>query len=202
MALYLGSRKVAGNTTSENLNKDLKNYNVSFDDSGNTENVNDIDGLLTKFKSRLSLGSLFNLIKTGFKILQTNINNMGVSSKKAIPGVLKPFNALSGTKDNMRFYFLPQVPYQIIDPTHVNETYFKELLKYICSNYSNEIINNSTLFFNASPNSQGFSFLHIYGVQNVNSEGLPQYSAGLYLELSGAIITYGTNNYVYFYTRK
>lgn len=69
MALYFGSKKIAGNTTSEPLKNDVKNYTVTFDDSGTTENVNDIDSLLTKFKSKLSLSSLFNLIKTGFKML-------------------------------------------------------------------------------------------------------------------------------------
>lgn len=253
MALYFGSKKIAGNTTSENLKKDLKDYTVSFDDSGTTENVNDIDGLLTKFKSKLSLSSLFNLIKTGFKILNekastymtktmmsktqennenkvptssltytmnqeitknkndieqlnTNINNMGVSSKNAIPGVLKTFKLPSGSSSNSvkstNFYFLPNIGYEVVDPTHSTEVYFKELLKYICSKYSNEMEPDCICFFNARPNSQGFSVLQIYNVKNVNSEGLPQYSTGLFLSLGGSIYTYGTSGYVYFFKTK
>lgn len=105
MALYFGSKKVAGNTTSEPLKNDIKNYTVTFDDSGNTSGISDIDGLLTQFKSKLSISSLFNLIKTGFNILNKNIKKYtfgAISNLDTPEKITEAFNNLSNgiTQDN------------------------------------------------------------------------------------------------------
>lgn len=145
-------------------------------------------------------------LNSDVKQLDTNINNMGTSSKNAIPGVLKTFKLPSGSSSNSvkstNFYFLPNITYEVVDPTHNTEIYFKELLKYICSKYSNEMEPDCVCFFNARPNSQGFSVLQIYNVKNVNSEGLPQYATGLFINLGGDMHIYGTSSYIYFFKTK
>lgn len=126
---------------------------------------------------------------------------MGNSTANAIRGAIKSFSNKTGSEETY-FYFLPKVPYKTIDSTHVNETYFKELLKWICSNYKNQINNNSILFFNANPNSQGWCILHIYDISAVDSNGLPQYAGGCYMSLSATLCLFGTSNYSFFYGTK
>lgn len=90
MALYLGSNKVAGNTTSESLNNDLKNYKVTFDDSGTigeSENFTSIIGeiktkglvseILRGVKKALNfLNNAIGTLNTSISNLNNNINNM------------------------------------------------------------------------------------------------------------------------------
>ena len=95
----------------------------------------------------------------------------------------------------LKIHPLPYVHYNLIDPTHTNSVYFKELLKWICRNYPN--LDECRIFIgNACPNSQGICMIHIYDT-NITKDGLPQYSSGMYNTLGNKIILFGTYDYVF-----
>lgn len=96
-----------------------------------------------------------------------------------------------------RIIILPQVLYSTIDETHTDSIYFKELLKWICANYPEKT--NQTYIGTANPNSRGNVFVHIYGTSEVNEDGYPRYSSGLYVAYGGRLLTFGTQEYTYYF---
>lgn len=69
--------------------------------------------------------------------------------------------------------------------------YFKNVLKWICTNYPG--VTNRTWMFNCNPDSQGWSVVFIYSTSDT-VDGLPRYGSGIYIPLTtgtGEIITYG-----------
>lgn len=76
--------------------------------------------------------------------------------------------------------------------------YFKELLKWICINYTNKV---DYLFKGrVAPNSFGSVNIFIYNTDDVDSTtGLPKFSSGTYTQVGGTIYTFGTNNYVFYF---
>lgn len=93
--------------------------------------------------------------------------------------------------------FLPHVPYGLIDSTHTNETYAKAWIKWICTNYPGY---NNTIFLGMfHPNSQGMCIGEIYSTSQKNSSGYPQYCDFLALQCANNLITFGFNNYTWYY---
>lgn len=71
------------------------------------------------------------------------------------------------------------------------DTYFKNVLKWICTNYPG--VSSRTWMFNCNPNSSGWSAIFIYNTDDV-IDGLPRYGSGIYIPLTkgtGEIYTYG-----------
>lgn len=92
---------------------------------------------------------------------------------------------------------LPSVPYQAIDETHEDRTYYKELLKWICTNYPNR---TSVIFVgSACPNSANQVSIRIYDTNKVNSEGYPEYACGMGMTLNGRVIVFGCTSYNYYF---
>lgn len=80
MALYLGSKKVAGNTTSAPLDDDVKDYKVSFDDTGvieETFTVNDV--MVNEIKTGNKLSVILGGIKKVLANILTSITNINSS---------------------------------------------------------------------------------------------------------------------------
>lgn len=78
--------------------------------------------------------------------------------------------------------------------------YFKKLLKWICTNYKG--CTNYKFLITARPNVSGTAIIHIYSTDSVNSEGIPEYSSGLYIPTSnkaGTIQLFGTYSYEYMF---
>lgn len=133
-----------------------------------------------------------------------SINNI-ITNDISYLGSVKPYypsTDLENIDMSTRVYIIPKVNYAKIDPTHTNNIYFKELLKWFAKTYKGKINDYSILIFTAQPNSAGLSMLHIYSLNEVNEEGLPRYTSGFYIDLGGNIITYGTSDYVYFFKTK
>lgn len=79
------------------------------------------------------------------------------------------------------------------DSNAPTDGYFREWLKHICRNYPDAYM--TTFAGRLHPNSTGFGFCFIYSCATVNSDGLPQYSAGAWYPLGGGTIYFGTLNY-------
>lgn len=92
---------------------------------------------------------------------------------------------------------LPQVPYEEIEPTNDTATYLKELLKWICRNFPD--VESGTWIGRGAPNSQGTCIISIYNTNEVNAEGLPRYSDGIYRSISASMSVFNTNDYAYSY---
>ena len=93
---------------------------------------------------------------------------------------------------------LPDVPYDLIEPTHTTEKYLKELLKQICSNYPDE--GGTAVFIGtANPNSRGPVEIHIYQTSDVNSDGYPRYASGQYQSLNRDLVLFGFHNFDQYY---
>ena len=102
---------------------------------------------------------------------------------------------ITGT-DKSRFIILPRVPYSMIDSTHDTSTYFKALLKWICTNYPNK--KGYSFIGLANPNVESNALIHIYDTGAINKEGYPEYSTGLFKDLGGRLCTFGTVSYNYY----
>lgn len=77
-----------------------------------------------------------------------------------------------------------------------NQVYYKNILKWA---YANENHGMKTLLIGVgNPNSLGNLQVQLYGTDGVNNEGMPQYSSGIYIPLSGLPTVFGTNNYSYY----
>lgn len=81
MALYLGGKKVAGNTTSELSNNDLKNFTVTFDDSGIIEESEDFTSIMSNIKSNGLISSIVCNIKKCLNYLNNKINVIDTNLK-------------------------------------------------------------------------------------------------------------------------
>lgn len=112
-----------------------------------------------------------------------------------VNGNLKISKAFLSKFSDNPIYILPYVPFGEIDPTHTTATYLKNLLKWICENYPN--VDKGTWIGAVNPNSCGIALIHVYNTNNVNSEGLPQYSVGFFQNLGNDIFAFSTVNYVY-----
>lgn len=99
----------------------------------------------------------------------------------------------------LKIHPLPYVHYNLVDPTHTDSVYFKELLKWICRNYPN--LDQYRIFIgNACPNSQGVCMIHIYStVTDSLVDGLPYHCSGVYFGLNNVFSTFGTIKGVYYY---
>ena len=102
---------------------------------------------------------------------------------------------ITGT-DKSRFIILPRVPYSMIDSTHDTSTYFKALLKWICTNYPNK--KGYSFIGLTNPNVESNALIHIYDTGAINKEGYPEYSTGLFKDLGGRLCTFGTVSYNYY----
>ena len=100
---------------------------------------------------------------------------------------------------NVSIYFktIGVVHHDLIGSTN-NYEYFKLLLQYICNKYPNH--NYYTFMIVAIPNSQGICLIHIYNTSQINSDGVPQYSSGIFIPLESSFDyeRFGTNNYNYY----
>lgn len=84
------------------------------------------------------------------------------------------------------------------DTSYTSSVYFKALLKWICSNYPNKA--NHTFIGRVSPNSQAYASIYIYDTSKIDAtSGLPEYSSGSYVQISGNIYTFGTYNYAFYF---
>ena len=141
MALYLGSKKVAGNTTSESLDDDVKDYKVTFDDSGEVDGITDMDTFMSSFKSKLQLANLFSIIKAGFKIIKDNIANLTTSSIKSTDteGLLGTKNADVITQD-----LIDEIANRVVNELVTNQNLTNTLSNYVSKiMISTSIENNS-----------------------------------------------------------
>ena len=127
MALYLGSKKVAGNTTSESLDNDVKDYKVTFDDSGEVDGITDMDTFMSSFKSKLQLENLFSIIKDGFKIVKDNIIN------------------ITNTISNLTASDIKATDTEGILGTENTEVISQDLIDAIADKVVNELVTNTTL---------------------------------------------------------
>lgn len=127
MALYLGSKKVAGNTTSESLDDDVKDYKVTFDDSGEVDGITDMDTFMNNFKSKLQLENLFSIIKAGFKIVKDNITN------------------ITNTISNLTASDIKATDTEGILGTENTEVISQDLIDAIADKVVNELVTNTTL---------------------------------------------------------
>ena len=142
MALYLGSKKVAGNTTSESLDDDVKDYKVTFDDSGEVEGITNIDTFMSNFKSKLTLSNLFSMIKAGFKIVKDNIANLTTSNIKSTDteGLLGSKNAQVISQD-----LIDKIANKVVNELVTNQNLTNTLANYVSkSMISTSIENNSS----------------------------------------------------------
>ena len=96
----------------------------------------------------------------------------------------------------LKIHPLPYVHYNLVDPTHTDSVYFKELLKWICRNYPN-FDENNIFIGNVCPNSQGVCLIHIYDT-SILKDGLPQHSTGTYFGYNKQITLFGTADYEYY----
>lgn len=141
MALYLGSKKVAGNTTSESLDDDVKDYKVTFDDSGEVEGITNIDAFMNNFKSKLILANLFSIIKAGFKIIKDNIANLTTSNIKSTDteGLLGSKNAQVVSQE-----LIDEIANKVVNELVTNQNLTNTLADYVSkSMISTSIENNS-----------------------------------------------------------
>ena len=127
MALFLGSKKVAGNTTSESLDSDVKDYKVTFDDSGEVDGITDMDTFMSSFKSKLQLANLFSIIKAGFKIVKDNITN------------------ITNTISNLTASDIKATDTEGILGTENTEVISQDLIDAIADKVVNEFVTNTTL---------------------------------------------------------
>lgn len=132
-------------------------------------------------------------------------NLLGVNSKLPLSGGTVTGNVTfndtlsSDTKSGTaasKIVIVPQVAYSTIDSTHTDSTYYKELMKWICTNYPNR---TDTIFVgSANPNSANQFTVRIYNTSTVNTDGYPQYASGTATTLGGAMLTFGFSNYSYY----
>lgn len=90
--------------------------------------------------------------------------------------------------DNL--YSISGVDYEEISPNADTYTFFKQWLKLICVKYPN--IHHGIWIGRVRPNTNGFAIVQIYNTDDVNSDGLPRYSAGLALRPQNGIPTIDT----------
>lgn len=110
-------------------------------------------------------------------------------------GAIQPTSILSTTKTNTtqrKVIVIPEVPYNLVSATATDTAYFEGLLKWICTNYPGEEM--TTFIGSVYPNGRSSFIAHIYNTSTV-SNGLPQYSTGIYF--GNNFPKFGTNNYVY-----
>ena len=97
-----------------------------------------------------------------------------------------------------KFRFLPATTNNSLRTTTDDQTFFKAWLAWICRTYPND--SDYTYYAMANPNAKGPVNIHIYNNSTVNSStGLPQYCEGTYTQLSGTEVTFGTNNYSFYW---
>lgn len=92
---------------------------------------------------------------------------------------------------------LVSLGYNTQDHIYEDYYYFLGLLKWAYNEYKNQ--GNIILIGNAVPNSAGNCQIHLYSSAYVNSDGMPQYASGLYESLHGAIYTFKSYEYNYWY---
>lgn len=92
MALYLGSNKVAGNTTSESLNNDLKNYKVTFDDSGTIGESENFTSIMGEIKSKGLMSGILCGVKKALNFLNNALENIQTTIT-GINGSLNEFDS-------------------------------------------------------------------------------------------------------------
>ena len=105
-----------------------------------------------------------------------------------------------------RIFLLPYMHYSSLPSKSTdNSVYFKEYLQFLVKNYSSlGDVTISTIFMGiAHPNSVGNMIINIYTIANYNNTGLPRYSSGLYIPLTGSpgsLAHFGTVDGSYHYT--
>ena len=77
--------------------------------------------------------------------------------------------------------------------------YFLGLLKWAYNKYKNN--GHIILIGNAEPNSSGNCQIHLYSSSPANSDGIPQYSSGLYESLNGTLYVFRTYDYNYYFNQ-
>lgn len=91
---------------------------------------------------------------------------------------------------------IENVKYSTIDPTHTTRIYFKELLKYICKNYTG--LHETMFICGSNPGSAGSTIIWIYDTGDTNDDELPRYAGGVYINVNGRF--YGFTSYDYNFT--
>lgn len=76
-----------------------------------------------------------------------------------------------------------------------NSVYFRSVLKWICETYPKHT--NFSFFVNVNPNSMGLAMVNIYSTDAVDSNGIPQYSSGIYVPLGDNNVIYKFGTYEY-----
>lgn len=99
MGLYLGSNKVAGNTTSESLKNDLKNYKVTFDDSGTIGESENFTSIMGEIKSKGLMFGILCGVKKALNFLNNALENIQTTIT-GINGSLSQFNEALNNKSN------------------------------------------------------------------------------------------------------
>lgn len=121
-----------------------------------------------------------------------------------IQGITNTHTSLTGASP-IRIVILPYIPYSLVDPTHINETYLKGMLDWILEESHLTVLNipkNVPLLFVgvANPNSQGLMFGYCYGITTENSVNKMQYANFYYYPTMVQIpINFGYNSYTWFY---
>lgn len=105
--------------------------------------------------------------------------NMSVGGTEYLDAGIISRNFSSGL-NSYNVYFLPYVSYHDIDPTHDTTTYFKALLKWICTHYPS--VSHGMWIGIANPSSAAPCIIHIYDTGDTDSNGYPRYATGMWLQ--------------------
>ncbi len=81
--------------------------------------------------------------------------------------------------------------------TEANATKVEEYLKGLCKWLIATYPDGGNFIGNVNPNSRGFCHIYLYPSSNGVKDGLPRYCSGAYYPLSGNVITFNINDYVW-----
>lgn len=121
-----------------------------------------------------------------------------------IQGFTNTHTSLTGASP-IRIVILPYIPYSIVDPTHLNQSYFKNMLDWILEESNLTTLNipkGVPLLFvgAANPNAQGLMFGYCYGITTESNVNKMQYANFYYYVTNSQIpINFGYNSYTWFY---
>lgn len=193
---------IVSNTTTSPYNVD-KTYSASTDKGYNyTIKVTDKYGEFAEYIVNISTASKdYDFNKNGFGVGKMRergsidaVNN--IYSEKAIIGsYLGSYPKGDGSSEG-KVIVLPYIPYSAIDPTRDTTKYLQELLKWICKNYPSTY--GGVFIGDINPNSRGPAIIQIYDT-NAVSNGLPEYSTGMFTNLGGYLEIFGTNDYSFYH---
>ena len=122
---------------------------------------------------------------------------------KTINNVTSDIASLSKFKEDMELnniVTIPTIPSkQLPSQSTSNEIYFKEWLVYCIENYREIMLSMKTIVGVCTPNVRGSVIGQCYNAGVDSTTGLPRYCCFAYIMLNGAIFTFGTNDYIFFF---